>query len=239
LPGAVSARYVVEVDAIVIELAGGRRLLLPRRELQGLETASVEQLSEIEIHGRTGVSWPQLDVDHYLPSLMAGQYGSNRWMKELERRGIPDTPNNSGHAIAKQKAAYALYPLGAPFSHADGLELRRVRQICEGDSSHAVAFIFDSGSFVVKAVPVTGSIDLAFEKDEAPGEDVTWCDPWSSFVGVPAACSWLAIDQHGHLNCLLLAFGESIVPQVALVMAGTGLTVRQLQPIGGSAVSGN
>jgi hypothetical protein len=228
LPGAISACYNADLDAIAIELAGGRRLLLPRKELQGLETASAEQLSEIEIYGGFGISWPQLDVDHYLPSLLAGQYGSNRWMKQLERRGIPDTPNNSGHAIAKRKAAYALYPLGAPFSHAEGLELLGVRQICEDGATRLLAFLFDSGSFVVTAVAVTGSIDLTFEKDGISGEHVTNDSPWSSFVGLSAAGSWLAVDQQGYLNCLLLAFGDSAVPQVAIVMTKVGLTVRTL-----------
>ncbi len=228
LPGAVAAHYHADLDAISIELAGGRRLLLPRKELQGLETASVEQLSEIEIFGGNDIAWPQLDVDHYLPSLLAGQYGSNRWMKELEHRGIPDTPNNSGHAVAKLRAAHALYPLGAPFSHVEGHELRAVRQIGRGDCLRELVFVFDSGSFVVTANMQTDTIDLAFEKDEVAGEDVTSHLPWTDCVASSAACSWLAVDQHGYLNCLLLAFGDLALPQVAIVMTKVGLTVKTL-----------
>jgi hypothetical protein len=34
------------------------------------------------------VSWPQLDVDHYLPHLLERRYGDALWMQALQLRGV-------------------------------------------------------------------------------------------------------------------------------------------------------
>lgn len=88
LPRAVRAEYRPAEDAIVVELDSGVWLSFPRRLLQGLEHAALEQLAEIEIVGPgTGLHWSQLDVDHYLPGLLQGVFGTRRWMAEIGRRG--------------------------------------------------------------------------------------------------------------------------------------------------------
>src|ERR1700712_3261798 len=115
LPHAISPGYDTGLDAIVIGLQGGRRLLLPRKELQGLESATEAEISEIEIHGGTDIAWPKLDVDHYLPHLVLGQYGSSKWMRSLESLGISDEPRNSVAASAGLRAFYALEPVTGPF----------------------------------------------------------------------------------------------------------------------------
>lgn len=59
--------------------------LIARRLLQGLEDATAEQLSRIEISpSGCGLSWPDLDVDHYVPGLMNGVFGTKAWMDALE-----------------------------------------------------------------------------------------------------------------------------------------------------------
>ena len=84
-PMAIAAEYDARLDLVLLSIDNGRRLALPRKELQGLEDATESQLSHIEIFGGLDIAWPQLDVDHYLPSLMAGTYGSDRWMQSLNR----------------------------------------------------------------------------------------------------------------------------------------------------------
>ena len=88
LPRALSAKYNRELDVIVIQIDNGRRLVVPREELQGLDTATPEQIARIEIFGGLDIAWPDLDLDHYLPSLMKGQFGSDRWMQSLENRNV-------------------------------------------------------------------------------------------------------------------------------------------------------
>jgi len=89
-PRAVSAEYVGgRTDVVIIHLSTGGRLTIPRKELQGLECATADQLSEIQLWGcGISLSWPQLDVDHYLPHLLEHRYGSKAWMEKLKLRGV-------------------------------------------------------------------------------------------------------------------------------------------------------
>ena len=78
-PLALAAEYNRDFDMVILRLDTGRRLLIPREELQGLENATEAQLGEIEIHAGVDIAWPQLDVDHYLPYLLEGKYASEKW----------------------------------------------------------------------------------------------------------------------------------------------------------------
>jgi hypothetical protein len=53
---------------------------------------------EIVGHG-TGLHWPALDVDHYVPSLLRRVYGNRNWMAEIGRSG------GSVRSVAKKKAS--------------------------------------------------------------------------------------------------------------------------------------
>ncbi|HZL28113.1 MAG TPA: DUF2442 domain-containing protein [Acidobacteriaceae bacterium] len=88
LPTAIAAEYDSRLELIVLRIDDGRRLVIPREQMQGLENATEAQLSDIQIFGGTDVAWPQLDVDHYLPSLLEGRYGSEKWMRSLERKQV-------------------------------------------------------------------------------------------------------------------------------------------------------
>jgi len=87
-PRVVAAEYNAQLDVVVVHLDAGRRLVIPREELQGLQDATDVQLAQIEIFAGLSLAWPQLDVDHYLPHLLERRYGSDQWMKALERRGV-------------------------------------------------------------------------------------------------------------------------------------------------------
>jgi hypothetical protein len=89
-PRIVEAEYVGgRADVVVLRLSTGGRLAIPREYLQGLEHATESQLSEIQLWGGgISISWPQLDVDHYLPHLLEHRYGSDRWMEGLQKRGV-------------------------------------------------------------------------------------------------------------------------------------------------------
>lgn len=69
-------------------LTNGRRQFLQRENLQDLESATKEQLANVQVEMcGTSLSWPDLDVDLYVPSLLKGIYGTKRWMSELGRLG--------------------------------------------------------------------------------------------------------------------------------------------------------
>lgn len=87
-PRALSAEYNRGMDAIAVTLTNGRRLLIPREELQGLEDATPEEAAAIRNYGGLALCWTRLDVNHSVPSLLEHRYGSAAWMAKLARRGV-------------------------------------------------------------------------------------------------------------------------------------------------------
>jgi len=84
----VRVAYETKPDLLTLHLDDGVRVSIPRMSLQGLRDAKPAQLSKVEILGRgTGLHWPLLDVDHYVPGLLNHVFGTSRWMAELGRRG--------------------------------------------------------------------------------------------------------------------------------------------------------
>lgn len=95
------------LDLLILKLSDGRRHLLPREDLQGLQSATKEQIANVEIAGGgTGLHWPDLDADLYVPALLRGIYGNKRWMAKIGRRGGLAT------SAAKKRAARANGKLG-------------------------------------------------------------------------------------------------------------------------------
>src|SRR5271166_2786059 len=85
---AVSVVYEKKADRVTLQLDDGVRISIPRRLLEGLQDARPAQLAKVEILGRgTGIHWPLLDVDHYVPGLLNYIFGTSHWMAELGRRG--------------------------------------------------------------------------------------------------------------------------------------------------------
>lgn len=90
------------LDLLVLKMNDGHRYVIPREDLQGLQSAAKEQIANIEILGSgTGLHWPDLDVDFYVPGLLRGVYGTKKWMAEIGRSG------GSVRSAAKKRAARA------------------------------------------------------------------------------------------------------------------------------------
>jgi hypothetical protein len=90
------------LDLLILRLSDGHRHLIPREDLQGLQSATKEQIARVEILGNgTGLHWPALNLDHYVPSLLRRIYGTKPWMAEIGRRG------GSVKSPAKKRAARA------------------------------------------------------------------------------------------------------------------------------------
>jgi hypothetical protein len=90
------------LDLLILKLSDGHRHVIPREELQGLQSATKEQLGRVEIlGGGTGLHWPDLDADFYVPGLLRGVYGNKKWMAEIGRSG------GSVRSAAKKRAARA------------------------------------------------------------------------------------------------------------------------------------
>jgi hypothetical protein len=81
-PKAVRARYNRRLGRVVVSLDSGLELMFSPLLAQGLEGASVEDLSVIEVTpAGDGLHWPALDADLWVPGLLAGQFGSKAWME--------------------------------------------------------------------------------------------------------------------------------------------------------------
>ena len=81
MPHALSARYDRRIGRVVVRLSTGLEISFSPRDAQGLETATGEQLREIEIDPPGfGLHFPALDADLYIPALWEGFFGSKRWM---------------------------------------------------------------------------------------------------------------------------------------------------------------
>lgn len=87
-PRAIAALYRAKDDVIAIKLATGVELAIPRKLLQGLANADPRDVAQIEIED-AGVSlhWEALDVDHYVPGLIDGVFGTRKWMSEAGKIG--------------------------------------------------------------------------------------------------------------------------------------------------------
>jgi hypothetical protein len=85
---AVAAYYEKNKDRVVLALTNGVEVSIPRAGLQGLEHATDVQAAEIELlGGGTGLHWPQMNVDHYVPGLLNNIFGTAAWMRHVGHLG--------------------------------------------------------------------------------------------------------------------------------------------------------
>lgn len=86
-PRAVSARYDRESARVAVELMNGCAYIFPVKLVEDLVGASAEALAVIEIDGMGfNLHWPRLDVDLYVPALVAGIFGTRDWMTKALAR---------------------------------------------------------------------------------------------------------------------------------------------------------
>jgi hypothetical protein len=101
-PRALAVEHIPGLNLLIVELSNERRLVLPIEDIQGLGNATHEQIQNYKLLDRgTGISFPELDVDLYVPALIEGVYGNRRWMAQLGKKG------GSAKTEAKRRAAKA------------------------------------------------------------------------------------------------------------------------------------
>lgn len=80
-PAAVAVRYDDATSKIVVSLANGVDISFPPSAAQGLDEATPSQLRDVEVTGAgTGIFFPELDADLYVPGLIEGVMGTRKWM---------------------------------------------------------------------------------------------------------------------------------------------------------------
>jgi hypothetical protein len=96
-PRAAAVRYDGRLGQVIVELTNGCTFAFPPKLAQGLEAATEEQLSQVEILGTgTGLHWGALDADLSIPGLLAGLFGTKSYMAQ-----------QAGRATSPAKAAAA------------------------------------------------------------------------------------------------------------------------------------
>jgi len=100
---AVSAHYDARSGRVVVGLNTGVDIAFPVNLAEGLSGACPADLAKIEITpAGTGLHWPRLDADLYIPALLQGVFGSKSWMaRQLGAAG------GSVRSTAKAAAARA------------------------------------------------------------------------------------------------------------------------------------
>ena len=80
-PTAVTAHFDRGIGRVVISLSTGLDIMFSPHDVQGLETTKPDDLDAIEISpSGFGLHFPKIDADLYLPALLDGFLGSERWM---------------------------------------------------------------------------------------------------------------------------------------------------------------
>lgn len=102
-PAVVAARYDRRIGRIVLSLDSGLEISFSPRQAEGFEHARPADLDVAVISpSGFGVHFPKIDADIYVPALIDGFLGSQRWLAAQNGRvgGKASTP-------AKQSAARA------------------------------------------------------------------------------------------------------------------------------------
>jgi hypothetical protein len=90
------------LNLVILTLSDGRRRAIPVEDIEGLAGATRAQIGKVQILGNgTGLHWPALDLDHYIPNLLRDVYGTREWMAAIGRRG------GGVRSAAKKKSARA------------------------------------------------------------------------------------------------------------------------------------
>jgi hypothetical protein len=129
-PRAIAARYDAASGRVVVDLANGCTFAFLARALQGLSTATDDELAQVEVLGAGyGLHWEQLDADFTVPGLLMGIFGTRIWMartgpprrpSDLESQGGCGSPQRRERRKAAQKACLRRSRRRAPVCHLHG-----------------------------------------------------------------------------------------------------------------------
>ena len=80
-PRATAVHYDRTLDRMIVALTNGCTFAFPPGLAQGLQSATAEQLAQVELIGAgSGLHWAALDVDLSIPHLLAGLFGTKAYM---------------------------------------------------------------------------------------------------------------------------------------------------------------
>ena len=102
-PRARTARYDKSSRRVIVELTNGCSFAFPARMAEGLSEADDDELTEVEILGAGyGLHWETLDTDLSVPGLLAGLFGTKRYMDRM-RAGRAGSATSVAQADAARR----------------------------------------------------------------------------------------------------------------------------------------
>ena len=106
-----SARYDRATGRVVIDLTNGCSYAFPVRLVQDLENASEADLETVQVEGLGfDLYWPKLGVDLYVPTLVAGIFGTRVWMTSKLARVAGQITSVAGKAAARKNGVKSVRP---------------------------------------------------------------------------------------------------------------------------------
>jgi hypothetical protein len=101
-PRAKSAHYSSQENLVIIELKNGASFSFPPDLVVGLGNATPEVLQDLWMpESGDSIHWEQLDVSFSIPGLLAGIFGTKRWMAELGKAGGQVTSSAKARSSAE------------------------------------------------------------------------------------------------------------------------------------------
>ena len=136
----------------------------------------------------------------------------------------------------KAMAAATLYPMLDTFHAVDGQILRAVWRLYANGCLQNVTLDFGQLSLLVEADADLDIVNLRVEETAALEKtgrtDASESRTWKRFVGEPFGWGWVAVNQQGYFDSVLLSF-SGISPQLMLIVEASSLkekTVEALEP---------
>ena len=81
-PHARAASFDRATGRLIVELTNGATYSVPARQIEGLEDASDESIAAVWTGSGYGLHWDDLDIDITVGGLLAGRFGSARFMAQ-------------------------------------------------------------------------------------------------------------------------------------------------------------
>ena len=105
-PRAVAARYDRGSGRVWLDLVNGCTFIFPAALVQDLQGANPSDLGDIEVDGAGfNLRFPAIDVDLYVPALVAGVFGTRAWMARGLARLAGQTTSPAKAAAARSNGA--------------------------------------------------------------------------------------------------------------------------------------
>jgi hypothetical protein len=105
-PRATAAQFDPGTGHVTVHLINGCVYGFPAHLVQDLQGAGARDLANIEVDGLGfNLHWPALEVDLYVPALVAGTFGTRAWMTRALAREAGRATSPANQAASRSNGA--------------------------------------------------------------------------------------------------------------------------------------